>query len=303
MPNSHRSIHGADMAVHQPLNEAIATHVRPGHTIGLEGFTHLIPYAAGHEIIRQGIDDLSLIRMTPDVLYDQFIGMGLVRKLTFSWGGNPGVGSLHRLRDAVENSWPRAIEIEEHSHAGMAARYAARASGLPFGVLRGYTGTDLPSHTSTIASVKCPFTGEELAAVPALRPDVGIVHAQQADRSGNVGLWGIQGVQKETLLASDHAIVTVEEVVDELDPRCTVVIPHWTIDAVAEVPRGAHPSYAHSYYERDNNFYSAWDSIARDRETFTEWMRMHVLTTNNFSEHLALLALESELGVEAVNAP
>ena len=259
------------------LPDAVAELVRDGDSVALEGFTHLIPHAAGHELIRQGRRDLTLIRMTPDVVYDQLIGAGCARKLTFSWGGNPGVGSLHRLRDAVENDWPRALELEEHSHAGMAAAYAAGASNLPFGVLRGYAGTDLAQH-APIAWVDCPFTGERLAAVRAHRPDVGIVHAQQADRRGNVQLWGIAGIQKEVVLASARSLVTVEEIVEELDPRPgAVVLPSWTIDAVATAPGGARPSYAHGYYARDNDFYAEWDRISRDRDTFTSWLDEHVL--------------------------
>jgi glutaconate CoA-transferase, subunit A len=255
------------------LADAISAHVRDGDTVALEGFTHLIPHAAGHEIIRQRRRELALIRMTPDVVYDQLIGAGCARSLTFSWGGNPGVGSLHRLRDAVENGWPRPLELIEHSHAGMAAAWAAGASNLPFGVLRGYLGTDLHPQ----ATVTCPFTGEELAAVPAHRPDVGIVHAQRADRRGNVQLWGILGVQKETILASARALVTVEEIVDELEPLPgAIVLPHWVIDAVAVVPRGAAPSYAHGYYDRDNEFYKQWDEISRDRGTFAQWLDDHV---------------------------
>src|SRR3954465_8998506 len=182
------------------LREAIAGFVRPGDSIALEGFTHLIPFAAGHEIIRQGITDLTLIRLTPALLYDQNIGCGCARPLVFSWGGNPGVGSLHRLRDAVEHAWPRPLEIEEHSHAAMAAAYAAGAAGLPCAILRGYAGSDLVAHNRNIRSVECPFTGETLAAVPAIRPDVAIVHAQRADREGNVLIEGITGVQKEVVL-------------------------------------------------------------------------------------------------------
>jgi glutaconate CoA-transferase subunit A len=259
------------------LVDAVRELVHDGDTVALEGFTHLIPNAAGHELIRQGVHDLTLVRMTPDVVYDQLIGMGAARKLVFSWGGNPGVGSLHRLRDAVEHDWPRPLELEEHSHAGMAAAYAAGASNLPFAALRGYEGTDLVAHTR-VAPITCPFTGEELVAVPALRPDVGIIHAQQADRDGNVQLWGITGVQKEAVLASSRCIVTVEEIVDELELRPGgVVLPAWVIDAVAEVPGGARPSYAHGYYDRDNDFYVAWDSISRDRDTFSSWMQEHVL--------------------------
>jgi glutaconate CoA-transferase, subunit A len=259
------------------LAEAVAELVRDGDTVALEGFTHLIPHAAGHEVIRQERRDLTLVRMTPDVIYDQLIGAGCARKLVFSWGGNPGVGSLHRLRDAIENGWPRPLELEEHSHAGMAAAWAAGAAGLPFGVLRGYRGTDLAERTR-VATILCPFTGEELAAVPAHRPDVGIVHAQRADRDGNVQLWGIAGVQKETVLASTRSLVTVEEIVDRLEQRPgAVIIPSWVLSAVAPAPGGAHPSYAHGYYERDNAFYVRWDEISRDRDTFALWLDEHVL--------------------------
>ncbi|HKT44673.1 MAG TPA: CoA-transferase [Gaiellaceae bacterium] len=264
---------------HAALSDAIRDLVRDGDVVALEGFTHLIPHAAGHELIRQGRRELTLVRMTPDVVYDQLIGMGCARKLVFSWGGNPGVGSLHRLRDAVEHGWPQPLELEEHSHAGMAAAYAAGAANLPFGVLRGYRGGDLPAHTR-VARVTCPFTGEELAAVPAHRPDVGIVHAQRADRRGNVQLWGILGVQKEVVLASRRSIVTVEEVVDELTPvPGAVVLPSWTLDAVCVAPGGAHPSYAHGYYDRDNDFYVAWEAISRDRDRFRAWMDENVLST------------------------
>jgi glutaconate CoA-transferase subunit A len=274
------------------LSDAVRELVRDGDTVALEGFTHLIPHAAGHELIRQGKRGLTLVRMTPDVVYDQLIGMGCARKLVFSWGGNPGVGSLHRLRDAVENGWPGPLELEEHSHAGMAAAYAAGAAHLPFGVLRGYAGADLAARTR-VARIACPFTGEELAAVPAHRPDVGIVHAQRADRKGNVQLWGIVGVQKETVLASARTIVTVEEVVDELEPRPgAVVLPAWVVDAVCPAPRGAHPSYAHGYYDRDNEFYVAWDRISRDRDRFLAWMRRHVLETADVGEYLASLQEE-----------
>jgi glutaconate CoA-transferase subunit A len=255
------------------LAVAIERHVNDGDTVALEGFTHLIPFAAGHEIIRQRRRDLTLVRMTPDLVYDQMIGAGCATKLVFSWGGNPGVGSLHRMRDAVQDAWPFALELEEHSHAGMAERWRAGAAGLPFGTLRGYVGTSLPDHTKTIASVTCPFSGEELTAVPALNPDVGIIHAQQADRAGNVMLWGISGVQKECVLASRRSIVTVEEIVDRFEPKVNgVVLPSWVIDAVCVVPGGAHPSYAHDYSERDNAAYRAWDEIGRDRDLFTAWL-------------------------------
>jgi glutaconate CoA-transferase, subunit A len=260
-----------------PLGEAVRELVHDGDVVALEGFTHLIPHAAGHEVIRQGRRDLTLVRMTPDVVYDQLIGMGCARKLVFSWGGNPGVGSLHRLRDAVEQGWPTPLELEEHSHAGMAAAYWAGASGFPFGIVRGYDGTDLVERTR-VEPITCPFTGERVAAVPAIRPDVGIVHAQQADEAGNVQVWGISGVQKEAVLASRRSLVTVEEIVTELEPRPTgVILPSWTITAVSVARRGAHPSYAHGYYDRDNAFYVRWDAISRDRDRFQRWMAEHVL--------------------------
>ena len=259
--------------------DAIAVHVHDGDTVALEGFTHLIPFAAGHEIIRQGRRDLTLVRMTPDLIYDQLIGMGCARRLIFSWGGNPGVGSLHRLRDAVERSWPRPLEIEEHSHAAMAAAFAAGAAGLPCALLRGYIGSDLVGKHPHIRRLACPFTGEQLAAVPAIRPDVGIIHAQRADRDGNVLIEGIVGVQKEVVLAARRAIVTVEEIVDSLRPPGpnAVVLPHWTITAIALAPGGARPSYAQGYYGRDNAFYADWDTISRDRDAFLAWMEAHVL--------------------------
>jgi glutaconate CoA-transferase, subunit A len=269
------------MAEIVPLREAVAELVHDGETVALEGFTHLIPHAAGHEVVRQRRRELTLVRMTPDVVYDQLIGMGCARKLVFSWGGNPGVGSLHRLRDAVENGWPTRLELEEHSHAGMAAAYAAGATRLPFGVVRGYAGTDLAERTR-VAWITCPFTGEDVAAVPAIRPDVGIVHAQRADQAGNVQLWGIGGVQKEVVLASTRSLVTVEEVVPELEPRPgAIVLPGWTITAVSVAPGGAHPSYAHGYYERDNDFYVRWDGISRDRDGFRSWMETHVLANGS----------------------
>jgi glutaconate CoA-transferase subunit A len=261
-----------------PLETAVATLVHDGDSVALEGFTHLIPFAAGHEIIRQGRRDLVLVRMTPDLIYDQLIGMGCASKLVFSWGGNPGVGSLHRFRDAVEHGWPAPLELEEHSHAGMANRYVAGASGLPFAVLRGYRGTDLQGQTANIKPITCPFTGEELTAVPAINPDVGIVHAQRADRAGNVQLWGITGIQKEVVLAARRSLVTVEEIVEELDPRPgAIVIPSWAVTYVAAAPGGSRPSYSLGYTIRDNDFYVAWDEIARDRETFRVWIDEHVL--------------------------
>jgi glutaconate CoA-transferase, subunit A len=265
------------------LAEAVGRAIHDGDAVAMEGFTHLIPFAAGHEVIRQRCRDLTLIRMTPDLIYDQLIGAGCARKLVFSWGGNPGVGSLHRFRDAVEHGWPVPLEIEEHSHAGMANRYVAGASGLPFAVLRGYHGTGLETLSAdhgapaTIKPITCPFTGETLTAVAAIRPDVAVIHAQRADRSGNVQFWGISGVQKEAVLAADRSVVTVEEIVDDLDPRPgDVVLPAWTVTHVAQVPGGAHPSYAMGYSVRDNDYYVAWDAISRDRETFVRWLEERV---------------------------
>jgi glutaconate CoA-transferase subunit A len=260
------------------LTEAIAFAVHDGDVVAMEGFTHLIPFAAGHEIIRQQRRDLTLVRMTPDLIYDQLIGAGCAARLVFSWGGNPGVGSLHRLRDAVENGWPRPLAIEEFTHAAMANAYDAGAARLPFAAFRGCPG-DLERVNPKFRTVTCPFTGETLVAVPALRPDVAVVHAQRADREGNVMLEGIVGVQKEAVLASTRAVVTVEEVVDRFADRHVnaCILPHWTIAAIATVPRGAFPSYAFGYYTRDNRYYRAWDAISRDRTTFTTWLDEHVL--------------------------
>ncbi len=264
--------------IQRSLAEAVSELVRDGDELALEGFTHLVPFAAAHEIIRQGRTELALVRMTPDVVYDQLIGMGRVRRLTFSYGGNPGVGSLHRFRDAVEQGWPRPLELVEHSHAGLAAAYAAGAARLPFGVLRGYEGTDLAAGNPSVAAVESPFDGERVSAVRAINPDVAIIHAQHADRHGNVMLWGLAGVQKEAVLAARRTIVTVEEIVDELAPRPhSTFLPAWVLDAVVAVPGGAWPSYADGYSVRDNVFYAAWDEISRDRDRFGDWMREHVL--------------------------
>ncbi|HVZ23805.1 MAG TPA: CoA-transferase [Vicinamibacterales bacterium] len=265
------------------LKDAVRELVHDGDIVACEGFTHLIPFAAGHEIIRQQLRNLTVVRMTPDVIYDQLIGAGCVSKLVFSWGGNPGVGSLHRFRDAIENAWPVPLAIEEHAHAGMAAAYAAGAAGLPFGVLRGYLGSDLPKHNPRVKFIECPYTGETLATVPAVRPDVAIIHAQQADRKGNVLLWGLVGVQKEAVLAAKRSIVTVEEIVDRFDaPPNAVVLPTWVVSAVCEVKGGAFPSYAAGYYQRHNAFYKQWDAIARERDTFEQWIQRHVMETPDF---------------------
>jgi glutaconate CoA-transferase, subunit A len=267
------------MSEFMSLAAAVEANVRDGDTVAMEGFTHLIPHAAGHEVIRQRRRHLTLIRMTPDLIYDQLIGMGCVDKVVFSWCGNPGVGSLHRMRDAIENAWPRPLAYEEHSHAAMANAYEAGAAGLPFAVFRGYVGVDLPMVNPTIRSVTCPYTSERLATVPAIRPDVAIIHALRADRAGNVLLEGIVGVQKQAVLAAKRSIVTVEEIVEDFGPRSPnlVILPSWTVSAVVEAPGGAHPSYAHGYYKRDNAYYKKWDEISRDRDGFLAWMKINVL--------------------------
>ncbi len=262
-----------------PLEEAVRANLGNGDTVAFEGFTHLIPHAAAHEAIRQGFKDLTLIRMTPDIIYDQMIGMGLARKVIFSYAGNPGVGLLRRMRDAIENGYPRSIETIEHSHAAMANAYEAGASGLPLAVFRGYKGADLPKVNPDIRSITCPFSGEELAAIPAHRPDVTFIHAQKANRKGDVLIEGIIGVQKEAALAARRVVVTVEEIVDDFDgfhPNLCI-LPHWTVTAIACVPGGAHPSYAYGYYARDNAAYIEWDSISADRESFSVWMQKNVL--------------------------
>jgi glutaconate CoA-transferase subunit A len=267
------------MAQFLPLDKAVAQNLFAGDVVAFEGFTHLIPHAAAHEAIRQGIGDLTLIRMTPDIVYDQMIGMGLARKVVFSYAGNPGVGLLRRMRDAIENAWPRPVETVEHSHAAMANAYEAGASGLPLAVFRGYKGADLPRVNPDIKSITCPFTGEELAAIPAHRPDVTFIHAQKANAKGDVLIEGIIGVQKEAALAARRVVVTVEEVVPDfkgLHPNLCI-LPHWTVTAIAVVPGGAHPSYTHGYYQRDNKTYLEWDKISADRELFSAWMKENVL--------------------------
>jgi glutaconate CoA-transferase subunit A len=267
------------MARFLTLAEAVEEVLRDGDSVAMEGFTHLIPFAAGHEAIRQRRKRLTLIRMTPDLIYDQLVGMGCAEKMVFSWTGNPGVGSLHRVRDAVENGWPQPLALEEHSHAAMANAYEAGAAGLPCAIFRGYIGVDLPKVNPNIRRVACPFTGEELAAVPALNPDVAVIHALRADRAGNVLIEGIVGIQKQVVLAARRSLVTVEEIVDDFGARSpnTMILPGWTVTAIACVPGGAHPSYAHGYYKRDNAYYKAWDAIARERESFLAWIKQNVL--------------------------
>lgn len=257
-----------------PLREAVCSLVKDGDTVVIEGFTHLISFAAGHEIIRQKKRDLTLCRLTPDLVYDQMIAAGCAKKLVFSWAGNPGVGSLHAFRRAVEAK-PPTLALEEYSHFGMVARLCAGAANLPFWPLRNYEGTDIPGANPRIKTVTCPFTSEKLAAVPALRPDVTIVHAQRADKNGNTQIWGLMGVQKEAAFASKKVIVVVEELVDESvvrsDPNRTL-IPGLQVDAVCVEPWGAHPSYAQGYYDRDNRFYVEWDKVAREESSLKKYL-------------------------------
>jgi glutaconate CoA-transferase subunit A len=267
------------MAQLKSLSDAVAENLFDGDVAAFEGFTHLIPHAAGHEAIRQGRRGLTLIRMTPDILYDQMIGMGMAAKVVFSYAGNPGVGLLRRMCDAIENGWPCRIETVEHSHAALANAWEAGAAGLPCAVFRGYLGVGLPAVNPDIRSVTCPFTGEELACVPALRPDVTFIHAQRASRRGDILIEGIIGVQKAAALAARRCVVTVEEIVDSLDdvhPNACV-LPHWAVTAVVLAPGGAHPSYAHGIYGRDNAAYLAWDEVSADRGRFLAFMREHVL--------------------------
>jgi glutaconate CoA-transferase subunit A len=260
------------------MREAIAAHVRDGDTVVIEGFTHLICFAAGHEIIRQGRRNLTLCRLTPDLIYDQMIAAGCARKLVFSWAGNPGAGSLHAFRRAVEGKGP-PLELEEYSHFGMVARLSAGAARLPFWTMRNYMGTDLPVVNPAIRTVTCPYTGEVLATVPALNPDVTLVHAQRSDADGNAQIWGLLGVQKEAAFASARVIVVVEELVDQseirADPNRTV-IPGLIVDAVVVEPWGAHPSYAQGYYDRDNDFYLKWEPISRDPAALSRYLDQFV---------------------------
>lgn len=262
----------------QSLQQAVADNLHSGDTVAFEGFTHLIPTAAAHEAIRSGVKDLTLIRLTPDLIYDQLIGLGRAQKLIFSYVGNPGVGLLRRVRDAVENGWPSALEIEEHSHSALAHAYEAGASGLPCAIFRGYTGAGLADVNPNIRFIECPFTGDRLAAVPAVNPDVTFIHAQKADRGGNVLVEGILGVQKEAVLAARRAVVTVEEIVDEIDMHPNAcILPSWTIASIAVVPGGAHPSYAYGYYQRDNAAYIEWNNISSDRQRFLDWTHANVV--------------------------
>lgn len=274
------------------MRDAVAELVRDGDTVVIEGFTHLICFAAGHEIIRQRRRELTLCRLTPDLIYDQMIAAGCARKLVFSWAGNPGAGSLHAFRRAVEGKGGggAGLELEEYSHFGMVGRLCAGAARLPFWPMRNYMGTDLPAANPRISTVDCPYTGERLATVPALNPDVTIIHAQRADAQGNTQIWGLLGVQQEAAFASNRVIVVVEELVDEsvirADPNRTL-IPGLVVDAVVVEPWGAHPSYAQGYYDRDNEFYVAWEAISRDAAVLARYLDQYVYGVRDRAEYVA----------------
>ena len=270
------------------MRDAIASHVHDGDVLCIEGFTHLIGYAAAHEIIRQRRRNLTLCRLTPDVVSDQMIAAGCISKLVFSWAGNPGAGSLHAFRRAIETPTP-TLAIEEYSHFGMVARFSAGAANLPFWLLRNYQGTDLPTANPMIRTIACPYTGESIATVPALKPDVTIVHAQRADADGNTQVWGLLGVQREAAFASKRVIVVVEELVPEsvvrADPNRTI-IPGMIVDAVVVEPWGAHPSYAQGYYDRDTDFYVTWEDISRDASKLQSWLDEWVYGVADRAEYL-----------------
>lgn len=270
------------------LAEAVQEAVRPGDSVVVDGFTHLICFAAGHEIIRQKIRDLTAIRLTPDLVYDQMIEAGCVKKLVFSWAGNPGVGSLHGFRRRTQKDCTDRLELEEYSHFGMVARLIAGSSNLPFGILRNYAGTNLPDVNPLIKTIECPYTGEMLATVPALRPDVSVLHCQRADKAGNAQVWGLMGTQKETAFASKRVIVVAEEIVDtsviRADPNRTL-IPSIVVDHVVHEPWGAHPSYVQGYYDRDNDFYVDWDDISKNPESYATYLNEFVHGVKNRAEY------------------
>jgi glutaconate CoA-transferase subunit A len=267
------------------VDDAVAALVNDDDVVAMEGFSHLVPFAAARALLRLRRRRLTLVRMVPDLLADQLIGAGCLSRLLFSWAGNPGVGSLHRFRDAVENGWPRPLEIEEHTHAGLAARYQAGAAGLPFMAVHAYVGTDLTPLARHVDVVTDPFTGASASVVAPVRPDVAIIHAQRADRAGNVQMWGVQGVQREAVLASDRSLVTVEEIVEQLPEQPgSVILPAWTVTRVVHSPGGTWPSYAQGFTHRDELFYSDWNAISRDRATFLAWMvEQHLMTADQSS--------------------
>ena len=274
------------------MRDAVAANVHDGDVVAIEGFTHLICFAAGHEIIRQRKRDLTLARLTPDLIYDQMIAAGTARKLVFSWLGNPGVGGLHAVRRRVEDADPAPLELEEYSHFGMVGRYTAGASNLPFFPLRSYFETDLPKANPLIRPIRSPYGDETVYAVPPLKPDVTVVHAQRADAEGNTQMWGLLGCQKEAAFAAERVIVVVEELVSEdvirADPNRTV-IPGLIVDAVVVEPWGAHPSYVQGSYDRDNHFYRDWDAISREAATTQAWLDEWVYGVAGRAEYMAKL--------------
>lgn len=271
------------------MHEAIADSLQDGDSLAIEGFTHLICFAAGHEIIRQGRKNLTAVRLTPDLVYDQMIEAGCVKKLVFSWAGNPGVGSLHALRRRSQKDATDRLELEEYSHFGMVARFLAGSSGLPFWPLRNYAGSDIPTHNTNIKTVTCPFTGEILAAVPALNPDLAIIHCQRADREGNAQVWGLMGAQKESAFAAKKVIVVAEEIVDtsviRRDPNRTL-IPGVIVNHVVHEPWGCHPSYVQGHYDRDNDFYVQWEDISRNPASYQKYLEEFVYNCPTRAEYL-----------------
>ncbi|MGH2406487.1 MAG: CoA transferase subunit A [Candidatus Limnocylindrales bacterium] len=288
------------------MHDAIAELVHDGDSVAIEGFTHLIGFSAGHEIIRQRKRELTLARLTPDLIYDQMIGAGCARKLIFSWLGNPGVGGLHAIRRRIEDADPAALEVEEYSHFGMVGRYTAGAMNLPFFPLRSYFESDLPRVNPLIRQVRSPYGEESVYAVPPLRPDVAVIHAQRADAAGDTQVWGLLGVQKEAAFAAERVIVVVEEVVDEAvvraDPNRTI-IPGLIVDAVVVEPFGAHPSYVQGYYDRDNRFYLEWDAISRDAAALEAWLEEWVFGVSGRSEYVAKLGAERAMSLRPGPAP
>jgi glutaconate CoA-transferase subunit A len=283
------------------MREAVAELVRDGDTVAIEGFTHLICFAAGHEIIRQGRRDLTLCRLTPDVIYDQMVGAGVASRLVFSWLGNPGVGSLHAIRRRIERSDPAPLEVEEYSHFGMVSRYVAGASNLPFLPIRSYVESDLPKANPRIVPIESPYGEETVYAVPPLRPDVAIVHVQRADAEGDAQIWGLLGCQKEAAFAAERVVVVCEELVDEAtirrDPNRTA-IPGLIVDAVVLEPKACHPSYAQGYYDRDNRFYIDWDVVARDPDQLDAWLREWVFGLGSHAEYVEKLGGERWAALE-----
>ena len=272
-----------------PMREAVTRFVSDGDCLVIEGFTHLICFAAAHEIIRQKRRDLTLCRMTPDLIYDQMIGAGCAKKVVFSWAGNPGAGPLYAFRRAVEKGIPNEVEIEEYTHFGMSARFAAGAARLPFLPMRSEGGSDLPKVNPNLRSVDCPYTGKAISVVPALNPDIAFIHVQRSDVLGNSQVWGVLGVQKEAAFASEKLVIVAEEIVDEQlirsDPNRTL-IPGFLVDAVVHEPWGCHPSFAQGYYDRDNDFYVAWRDICKDIEAFERYMDEWVYGVANRSEYV-----------------